>query len=76
MPSIDDLRQSGDIKFEANTVLLLHREVDVETQKLSPETLLIVGKARADADGARKLYFDGAMQRFVNHEEYMRGVGK
>lgn len=76
VPTIHDLRQSGDIKYEANTVLLLHRETDVETQTLSPETLLIVGKARSGKVGSRKVYFDGDMQRFVNQDQFLRGIGK
>lgn len=76
MPTIDDLRQSGDIKFEANTVLLLHRETDAETQKLSPETQFIVGKARSDKDGSRRVYLDGEMQRFVSQDQFLQGIGK
>jgi replicative DNA helicase len=72
VPTIHDLRGSGDIKYDANTVLLLHREINAETQRYEPETKLIVGAARADEGGARTIYFDGKMQRFVSLEEYQR----
>ncbi len=76
IPTIDDLRQSGDIKYEAHTILLLHRERDVETQKLAPETQLIVGKARANALGSRTIYFDGSAQEFIEQHEFMRRMGR
>jgi replicative DNA helicase len=74
-PTIDDFRQSGDIKFEANTAILMHREIDMESAKLSPETRLIVGKARSDEDGARKVFLNGQMQVFLSEDVYMRGIG-
>lgn len=75
-PTIQDFRQSGDIQYEANTALLLHREFEDESQQLQPKTSLIVGKGRSDPTGSRTLYFMGAQQQFVSEETYMRSLGR
>lgn len=75
-PTIQDFRQSGDIQYEANTAILLHREFEDESQQLQPKTSLIVGKGRSDPTGSRTLYFMGAQQQFVSEETYMRSLGR
>jgi replicative DNA helicase len=75
-PTMHMLRGSGDIKYAADSVYLLHREMDSETQKLVPETMLIAGKSRSDQTGSVKVYLDGSMQRFMSQDEWLRGLGK
>jgi replicative DNA helicase len=76
VPTMDSLRGSGDIKFEANSVYLLHREINAASQKLAPETTLIAGKSRSDTTGAHTIYFDGQMQVFHSQEEFLQSLGK
>jgi replicative DNA helicase len=44
-PTLGDLRQSGDIQYEASTVVLLHREVD-ENAHVSEAGWMIIAKQR------------------------------
>jgi replicative DNA helicase len=74
-PKISDFRQSGDIQYEANTAILLHREVDSTTQKMMAETSLIFGKARSDEQGVKKIYFDSDYIRFIGQEEWLEKLG-
>ena len=55
---LSDFRQSGDIQFEASTALLLHREVDDESEKLKEQGELIVAKARDDEQGIVPIRFN------------------
>ncbi len=75
VPTMEDFRQSGDIKYEANTAILLHREVDGETQKLAPLCSLIFGKARSDETGVKTVYFDSDYVRFVSQQAYLDKLG-
>jgi replicative DNA helicase len=75
-PKISDFRQSGDIQYEANTAILLHREVDAATQKMVPETSIIFGKARSDEQGCKTAYFDPDYIRFVDQQEFLSHLGK
>lgn len=75
-PKISDFRQSGDIQYEANTAILLHREVDSATQKMVPETSLIFGKARSDEQGVKKIYFDSDFIRFIGQQDWLDKLGK
>jgi replicative DNA helicase len=70
VPTMDDFRQSGDIKYEANTAILLHREVTDDTQKLVPECSVIFGKARSDETGVKKIYFDPDYVRFESYQQF------
>jgi replicative DNA helicase len=70
-PTLLDFRQSGDIQYEANTAILLHREVDSENQRLVPECSLIFGKARSDQQGIKKIYFDGDRVMFIEQQEFL-----
>jgi replicative DNA helicase len=76
VPTAEDLRGSGDIKFEANSIILLHRERDADTQKLVPECSLIFNKARSDGDGIKKIYFDPDYIRFMGQQAFLKGLGK
>lgn len=57
-PTLQDFRQSGDIAYEASTALLIHREIDEETERPMQDGLIIVAKARSDEGGAVKVWFN------------------
>ncbi len=63
-PRLADLRESGAIEQDADTVLFIHREVDED--EFSERTLVIVGKQRNGPRGQVELRFDGAIFRFDN----------
>lgn len=69
-PTIADLRDSGAIESDADTVLLLHREY-VHTQNLDVEfdAQVIIGKQRNGGIGTVDLDYDGPLTRFFNHGE-------
>lgn len=57
-PTLQDFRQSGDIAYEASTALLIHREIDDETEQPMQSGLIVVAKGRSDAGGAVKVWFN------------------
>lgn len=57
-PTIKDLKESGSLEYQADNILLLHRE------QFSPQVEVIIGKARNAQVGRFALYFDGKHQRF------------
>lgn len=57
-PTMSDFRQSGDIEYEASTVLFIHREVDPETEKLQRDGEMIVAKSRNAEQGAIRIQFN------------------
>ena len=57
-PTMHDLRQSGDIQFEASNILLLHRKPTGEANKLDTDGALIVAKARNDETGSVPIHFN------------------
>jgi replicative DNA helicase len=50
-PSLGDLRMNGDIQYEASTVWLVHRPVDVETSEVLEDGEIIQAKGRSDGTG-------------------------
>jgi replicative DNA helicase len=56
-PTENELRGSGDAKFEVSTLYILHRKRDNETRKLESKTQLITSLARFDEDGAKPMTF-------------------
>lgn len=65
-PTLSDLRDSGAIEQDADTVLLLHREAtDDDRSAQFHEAQLIVGKQRSGPTGVVHLGFDGEHSRFV-----------
>jgi replicative DNA helicase len=56
-PTLADLRQSGDIQYEASSVIFIHREVDSKTEKLCEDGELIIAKSRNDDTGAVRVRF-------------------
>jgi replicative DNA helicase len=57
-PTLQDFRQSGDIAYEASTALLIHREIDDETEQPKQDGMIIVAKGRSDAGGAVRVWFN------------------
>lgn len=75
-PTMADLRQSGDIQYEADIILLLHREIDQSTQAPVPECSIIIGKARSTQAGIKKVYFNSDYIFFEEQQSFLRGLGK
>lgn len=63
-PILSDLRQSGRIEEEADTVLFLYRPVVYDTTQDPTKALLIVAKNRDGDVGVAPLYFEAAVTRF------------
>ena len=57
-PTLGDFRQSGDIEYEASTVIFIHRERDPQTEKFVDEGELIVAKSRNADLGAIRARFN------------------
>jgi replicative DNA helicase len=57
-PTLGDLRQSGDIQYEASTVVLLHREVDENRARLSETGWMIIAKQRGGETGQFAVRFN------------------
>jgi replicative DNA helicase len=72
-PTKADLRQSGDIQFEANTVILMHREIDAETHQPQPKCSIIIDKARSDQSGIKEVFFNGEYIYFEEAQTYLKG---
>lgn len=62
-PKLSDLRDSGSLEQDADSVLLLHRQED-EYGELYGEGFLTVAKNRHGKQGRIPVTFDGATQRF------------
>lgn len=73
-PTMRDFRGSGDIKYEANTAILIHRETDDKTRKLVLETSFIYGKARSDQSGNITQYFNEDYICFEGKQKYLDGL--
>jgi replicative DNA helicase len=62
-PQLADLRDSGQLEQDANTVLLLHRPGAYDEQVDPQELEIIVAKARNAETGSIAVRFEGAYQR-------------
>jgi replicative DNA helicase len=56
-PTLGDLRQSGDIQYEASTVVLIHREVD-DSEHISEAGHMIIAKQRGGSTGQFAVRFN------------------
>lgn len=70
-PALADFRQSGDIQFEASTALLLHREVEPDSEKLKDTGEIIVAKARDDEQGIVPVRFNRDYLIFEEAQAYV-----
>jgi replicative DNA helicase len=56
-PTLADLRQSGDIQYEASTVAFIHREVNDASEQLQPDGVLIIAKQRNGETGQIPVHY-------------------
>ncbi len=63
-PTLQDFRQSGDIAYESHCALLIHREIDDETEAPKETGEIIVAKARSDQPGCVQVKFNSKFLRF------------
>lgn len=70
-PTLNDFRDSGDIKFHAYVAWLMHRNIDEETGAPKAETDLNTAKNRGGRCGISKLVYLGDRVEF---EEAYRGL--
>lgn len=73
-PQLSDLRESGAIEQDADIVMFLSRE-DENDKKNSP-IMLDIAKHRNGELGSIRLAWDGAHQRFSEHQDQMKYVPK
>jgi replicative DNA helicase len=66
-PTLASLRESGNLEHDADSVLLLHRQ-----EEMDPQTQCIVAKSRNGRTGMVELFFRGEYLRF--EEQTMTGV--
>jgi len=57
MPTLADLRQSGDIQYEASTVVLIHREIDDNSEKILPDGHMVIAKQRNGETGKLAVHY-------------------
>lgn len=63
-PAVSQLRESGALEQDADIVMLLHRDEDIETNEVD----LIVGKNRAGQRGTIKMTWHGEIFKFKEAE--------
>jgi replicative DNA helicase len=71
-PKLSDLRESGAIEQDADTVILLHR-TEENTNHETAEIAAIVAKQRNGPTGEVKLLYTKRFMKFENHAEPWRG---
>src|SRR5690606_6805010 len=65
-PILADLRGSGSIEADADTVVFLHAPTAQRSETRDPETIAIVAKNRGGAPGDAKLHFREDCQLFTD----------
>lgn len=73
-PKASDLRESGSLEFDADTILLIHRPGAEEPAIGIGQAEIIVAKNRAGQPGRVRLGWDGRRTRFVNATPAFAGV--
>ena len=68
-PTLASLRDSGAIEQDADVVMLLHRDVDADTNKLSDIANLEVAKNRFGISDTVTLYFNGTETTFYENAQ-------
>lgn len=77
IPLLSDLRDSGSIEQDADIVMFLHREYQINKQREELKNLaeLSVAKHRNGETGIIKLFFDGERQKFANlAKEHLKNI--
>jgi len=72
-PMLSDLRESGSIEQDADTVIFIWREVIYKKSAPKDEALLIVAKGRNTGTGKVMVYFDGSKQVFTDNPFWGEG---
>jgi len=73
-PMLSDLRESGSIEQDADTVMFIWRQAQyVETEENKHQALLQIAKGRNTGTGKVGLYFDGSRQVFRDAAEEDEG---
>jgi replicative DNA helicase len=66
-PMLSDLRESGDVEQEADSVMFIYRDAYYnEASEFPNQADIIVAKQRAGATGTVSLYFDKSITKFQN----------
>ena len=75
-PNLADVRESGSIEQDADLILFLHRDREInktqDQRSEQIETELIVAKQRNGPIGKTTVWFKPAFAKFVNMERYER----
>lgn len=71
LPSLSDLKESGDIEYAADSILFIHQPQKEEKDDYRGENvkLLIIAKNRWGSTGKIKLYWDGKKTKFGTYQE-------
>lgn len=70
LPTIAELRDSGSIESDADTILLLHREyVATQNDNVKHDAMVIIGKQRNGGIGKVDLDYDARLTKFFNAGE-------
>lgn len=68
-PRLSDLRDSGSIEQDADVVMFIHRESDMDNGGRKEEAEILIEKHRNGPTGVAKLYFDTKKTTFMSMEK-------
>jgi replicative DNA helicase len=68
-PRLSDLRDSGSIEQDADVVMFIHRESNMEEGGRKEETEILIEKHRNGPTGIAKLYFDSKKTTFLSMDK-------
>lgn len=68
-PRLSDLRDSGSIEQDADVVMFIHRESDMDNGGRKEEAEILIEKHRNGPTGTVKLYFDTKKTTFMSMEK-------
>lgn len=68
-PRLSDLRDSGSIEQDADVVMFIHRESDMEQGGRKEEAEILIEKHRNGPTGTVKLFFDSKKTTFMSMEK-------
>ena len=69
IPTLQDLRESGNLEQDAHNVLLLYRPIDKSDHSWTGEDQIIIAKCREGPTGSIPTRFDGRSLTFVPREK-------
>ena len=68
-PRLSDLRDSGSIEQDADVVMFIHRESDMDMGGRKEETEILIEKHRNGPTGVAKLFFDSKKTTFLSMDK-------